>query len=79
VKIVCWESKGFGGGPTPGDGEATDSRDTQGSAIHRAAEFEEAVFTRSAGKVSRDRLIAEAITAHGYSEMEVASFLSLHY
>ena len=28
---------------------------------------------------SKDRLVAEAITAHGYSEMEVASFLRLRY
>ena len=34
---------------------------------------------RSAGKVSRDRLIAEAVTAHGYSQKDVASFLHLHY
>ena len=34
---------------------------------------------RSPGNVSRDRLIAEAVTAHGYSQMEVASFLRLHY
>jgi REP-associated tyrosine transposase len=32
---------------------------------------------RSLNKASRDRLIAEAITAHGYSQMEVASFLGL--
>jgi REP element-mobilizing transposase RayT len=31
------------------------------------------------GKVSRDRLIARAIADYGYSQMEVASFLSLHY
>ena len=37
-------------------------------------------FQREApGKASRDRLVAEAITAHGYSEIEVASFLGLHY
>jgi transposase len=34
---------------------------------------------RSPNKASRDRLIAEAITAHCYSQMEVASFLGLHY
>jgi hypothetical protein len=34
---------------------------------------------KSPGKASRDRLIAEAVTAHGYSQMEVASFLGLHY
>jgi transposase len=41
--------------------------------------LEKLFSTRSPGKASRDRLIAEAITAHGYSEMEVASFLGLHY
>src|SRR5215813_8642796 len=34
---------------------------------------------RSLGKTSRDRLIAQAITDYGYSQMEVASFLDLHY
>src|SRR4029077_8009787 len=34
---------------------------------------------RSPGKASRDLLIAEAVTAHGYSQMEVANFLRLHY
>jgi putative transposase len=34
---------------------------------------------KSPGKAFRDRLIAEAVTAHGYSQMEVASFLGLHY
>ena len=34
---------------------------------------------RSRGKTSRDRLIARAITDYGYSQMEVASFLDLHY
>ena len=31
------------------------------------------------GKASRDRLIAESVTAHGYGQMDVASFLGLHY
>jgi len=65
--------------PAPGDRKATDSRDTEGSKIRRAAEFGEAISQRSPGKVSRDRLIAEAITAHSYSQMEVANFLRLHY
>ena len=39
----------------------------------------EKLFSHSPGKASRDRLIAEAVTAHGYSQMEVASFLRLHY
>jgi hypothetical protein len=41
--------------------------------------LEKLFSTRSPGKASRNRLVAEAITAHGYSEMEVASFLGLHY
>ncbi len=41
--------------------------------------LEKLFSTRSSGKASRDRLVAEANTAHGYSEMEVASFLGLHY
>jgi hypothetical protein len=44
--------------------------------IERAAEFGGAVFTREA---MTKRLIAEAITAHGYSQIDVASFLRLHY
>jgi hypothetical protein len=35
--------------------------------------------TRSPGKAWRHQFIAEAVTTHGYSEMEVASFLGLHY
>jgi hypothetical protein len=34
---------------------------------------------RRHGKASRDRLIAKAIADYGYSQMEVASFLGLHY
>jgi len=34
---------------------------------------------RSRGKASRDQLIATAITDFGYSQMELASFLALHY
>ena len=30
-------------------------------------------------KISRDRLIAKAVTHYGYSQMELASFLGLHY
>jgi hypothetical protein len=63
------------GGTTPGDGKATDSRDTEETTIRRAAEFGEAIFRENPGKASRDRIIAEAVTAHGYSQMEVASFL----
>jgi hypothetical protein len=39
----------------------------------------EKLFSQSLGKASRYRLITEAVTAHGYSQMEMASFLSLHY
>jgi putative transposase len=41
--------------------------------------LEKLFSTRSPGKASRNRLVAEAVTAHGYSQMEVASFLGLHY
>jgi putative transposase len=41
--------------------------------------LEKLFSTRRPGKASRDRLVAEAITAHGYSEIEVTSFLGLHY
>jgi putative transposase len=34
---------------------------------------------RSRGKASRDPLIGKAIRDYGYSQMEVASFLGLHY
>jgi putative transposase len=34
---------------------------------------------RRRGKASRDQLIAEAVTHYGYSQMELASFLDLHY
>jgi hypothetical protein len=39
----------------------------------------EAILRRKPAKTSRDRLVAEAVTAHGYSQMEVGSFLGLHY
>jgi hypothetical protein len=55
---------------------ATDSRDTEGSTVRRAADFGEGISKRNLGKAS---IIAEAITAHGYSQMEVASFLGFHY
>jgi hypothetical protein len=41
--------------------------------------LEKLLSQRNRGKASRDRRIAEAVTAHGYSQMEVASFLGLHY
>ena len=34
---------------------------------------------RSVGKKSRDHLIAKAVTDYGYSQMELAAFLNLHY
>ena len=34
---------------------------------------------RSRGKTSRDQLIIKAVTDYGYSQMELASFLGLHY
>jgi putative transposase len=34
---------------------------------------------RRRGKASRDQLIAEAVTHYGYSQMELAIFLDLHY
>jgi transcriptional regulator with XRE-family HTH domain len=34
---------------------------------------------RSRGKTSRDRLIARAVTEYGYSQIDLASFLGLHY
>src|SRR5439155_10528854 len=40
----------------------------------------EKLFSKSSrGKASRDQLIARAITDYGYSQMELASFLTLHY
>jgi hypothetical protein len=68
-----------GGATTRGDGEVTDSRDTEGSKVRRPAEFGETIFTEKPRQSIQDRLIADAITAHGYSQMDVASFLGLHY
>lgn len=34
---------------------------------------------KSRGKTSRDQLIAKAVTHYGYSQMELARFLGLHY
>src|SRR5262245_20394929 len=34
---------------------------------------------KSRSKTSRDRLIAKAVTEYGYSQMDLASFLGLHY
>jgi transposase len=41
--------------------------------------LEKLLSQRNRGKASRDRRIAEAVTAHVYSQMEVARFLMLHY
>jgi hypothetical protein len=37
------------------------------------------LFSDTRGKISRDPIIVKAITDYGYSQMEVASFLGLHY
>jgi putative transposase len=39
----------------------------------------EKLFSQSASKASRDQLSAEAITVHGYGQMEVATFLGIHW
>jgi REP element-mobilizing transposase RayT len=41
--------------------------------------LEKLFFQKSRGKTSRDRLIAKAVTEYGYSQMDLASFLGLHY
>jgi len=37
------------------------------------------LFSRTRGKRSRDQVITKAVTRYGYSQMELASFLGLHY
>ena len=39
----------------------------------------ETLFAHSRGKKSRDQIVAKAVTAHGYSQIELARFLNLHY
>jgi hypothetical protein len=39
----------------------------------------EKLFKSAADEASRDKLIAEAIERHGYSQAEIAGFLGLHY
>jgi REP-associated tyrosine transposase len=39
----------------------------------------EKLFSQTRGKRSRDEVIAKAVTRYGYSQMELASFLGLHY
>jgi transposase len=36
-------------------------------------------YLQTRGKKSRDRIIAKAVIRYGYSQMELASFLHLHY
>ena len=49
-------------------------RETEGQRFVRRPSLEKLISQSSRGKAFRDRLIAEAVTAHGYSQMEVASF-----
>jgi REP-associated tyrosine transposase len=37
------------------------------------------LFSQRRGKRMRDELIAQAVTRHGYSQVELARFLGLHY
>ncbi len=39
----------------------------------------EKLFAHSRGKNSRDQIVAKAVTIHGYSQIELARFLNLHY
>ena len=39
----------------------------------------EKLFAQRCGKRSRDQMIIKAVTRHGYSQVELASFLGLHY
>lgn len=39
----------------------------------------EALFAQRRGKRSRDQLIVKAVNCHGYSQVELARFLRLHY
>jgi hypothetical protein len=72
------ESIGSGmGASTPSNRKPTNSRDTQGSTIRGAAEFGEAIITEPRQSIQVP-VHHEAITAHGYSQMQVASFLGFH-
>jgi Helix-turn-helix len=74
------KSKGLLRDCDTGDGKATDSREIpKGQRFVGRPSLEKLFSQRSPGKAFRDRVIAEAITAHGYSQTEVASFLGLHY
>ena len=61
------------------EGKATDSRDTEGSKIRKTAEFGEAIFTEKHGQSIKGLAHRRNCYAHGYSQMEVARFLRLHY
>ena len=58
---------------------AADPRDTERTKIAGRPTLEKLFGQRSAGKTRRDRLIAKAVSEFGYSQMELASFLNLHY
>jgi hypothetical protein len=63
----------FGGGtPTPGDGEATNSR------YPRAKEFGEAI-SQKPGQNIQGPAHRRSHHSTGYSQMQAASFLGLHY
>jgi hypothetical protein len=66
-----WRKKGYSIWPRR---QATESRDRF---VSRASL--EKLFSQTRGKRSRDEVIAKAVTRYGYSQMELASFLGLHY
>ena len=61
------------------DRKTRSPRDTEGSTICRAAKLEETVFRSGAAAKHRGTHSLRKHKDYGYSQMEVASFLDLHY
>ena len=77
--IICLGRRVCGGTPTLVTEKQQIREIPKGQRFVGRPSLEKLLSQRNRGKASRDRRIAEAVTAHGYSQMEVASFLGLHY
>jgi putative transposase len=76
---VCWESRDLRRDSDTGDKKQKIREIPKGQRFVGQPSLEKLLSQRSRGKPSRDRLVAESVTAHGYSQIEVSSFLGLHY
>ena len=77
---ACWGVEGFAERLRHLVTETQQIREMpKGQRLVARPSLEKLFSQRSRGKTSRDRLIAETVAAHGYSQIEVASCLRLHH